>query len=642
MSSSSSDTKKGGWLKSMGKKSKKKEKEKEVPQKKRIFASSKKDKKDKKALVKPQRAALAQRTETQADHTALASLHPACSIYPALQKRGKGKKKKETFCFVLLMQAKVKKKGHVTFVPTYLVFTSDNIIALNSINLSEAKRMSFGSLKEVQLDATHHGLFLLKDSINDKKESVFIGIARKAALEFVLSQIEKGRAEATLHNANVAPLMVRKCMTFSTAVQSQNEDYHFSAENMERIEPLLEMLTVHGFTEQDVWEGIVDLPEVVKEFQLSLPPGEENTSYPIEFLLPSLPDFGGVYTRTFKVKASMEIDRIVSFVCSKLGIADAHRFGLSTLRGQPMMGNDNLGNWGLGTIFSSWQLKIIQKDHPEYTGAFLVEFLMSPQVESEIKLKKKAFNVDAYRPAHEIIAMVCDKLKLGSPHEYDLQTDKGTVIKRNESLSEHGLGIRVKGFFVRLNKHKVPCGTDPIKDAVMVSSLVDDIVNEAWKIVWKGKKKEIENGCKGLVYEMITRACYALDVARTIPARVAALSTRARADMYQFLAIKEREERIRYPYLKGFEHYSNATKNVERKCISSSPSTEDFPYSMTATEASVPLAPPAGGMPLHPMSMMLSRSPFALGPTKKDLLMAATQPTSFLTELKSNLQDKRE
>lgn len=46
-------------------------------------------------------------------------------------------------------------------------------------------------------------------------------------------------------------------------------------------------------------------------------------------------------------------------VCKKFGVADPSGYTLATLNGVSLIASACLANYGLGSLFSSWQLKLI-------------------------------------------------------------------------------------------------------------------------------------------------------------------------------------------------------------------------------------------------------------------------------------------
>ncbi len=102
--------------------------------------------------------------------------------------------------------------------------------------------------------------------------------------------------------------------------------------------------------------------------------------------------------------------------------------------------NETLSNYGLGTIFKSWQLKLIQKGNPSSTGNYNVEFLL-PGIRSSFSISpffynyslfihvfqlyiyiigtpewfgmsKKTLKVDAYQNVRDLLISLCNKLKV--------------------------------------------------------------------------------------------------------------------------------------------------------------------------------------------------------------------------------------
>ncbi|GAM21285.1 hypothetical protein SAMD00019534_044600 [Acytostelium subglobosum LB1] len=195
----------------------------------------------------------------------------------------------------------------ISFVPTYLFVSEKNIIFFDVYKYQMFYILPHERLKDFGLDSVNSGLFSLQDSQNNK--TTYFMVPRPKIIELLTRALERGRSIAKLNVKSLPHLQVRKYPMLET---SSAQGYGKLPESR----PVFEALTARGFTELDVWEGTVDLLEIVKQYKSILLPID--TKAVVEFLLPSTDDFKGVYRKSYKLDISTPVFKIICLICEKV------------------------------------------------------------------------------------------------------------------------------------------------------------------------------------------------------------------------------------------------------------------------------------------------------------------------------------
>ncbi|EFA75482.1 RhoGAP domain-containing protein [Heterostelium album PN500] len=437
--------------------------------------------------------------------------------------RPKGKAKKEIL-------------NNITFQPVYIFVSARNIIVFDVHSMEMTTILPHDRLKEFAIDAVNPGLFYLQDTLNGKF-SYFL-VPRPKIMDLLTRVLERGRAIAKLTNKAMAHLTPRKFAMLEQSGGSQS-----SYGKLPEARPVFEELAARGFSELDVWEGTVDLLEIVRQFKSILVPSD--TKAVVEFLLPGIEDFKGVYRKSYKLDINTTVYKIICLICEKVNNESLKpsKFVIRTLKGRTLYDNLSLRAYGLGSLFTTWQLRLISLDQPDSTGNFVVEFLMpdSPEFKG---MQKKAIKVDAYQPLKRIMKGLCDKLKVPKYHYYDLIGPEGQVLGGDDILSSIGLGIKFKTCKMKLQKKTFPVGKNVEQDTPMVRSVVNDIMDSVWQKLQERHRERIRIYCKHLLDYIVDQTFIEISKAETVPRRVAMLSRNARSDFYSLLATKEEDDLI--------------------------------------------------------------------------------------------------
>ncbi|KAL6046350.1 RhoGAP domain-containing protein [Balamuthia mandrillaris] len=195
---------------------------------------------------------------------------------------------------------------------------------------------------------------------------------RRADLKDLLQCINRGRLSiATIKQVQLCEL----APTSYSFLQPHGMDLFT---NKSKIEPVLEALAVAGFTEQDIWEGNLDLPKVIQQFKETALQDvfqQRDKDYVVIFLLPEGDAFGGLFRKLYRVGSNVPVkkvklmpyregEQILRTLCNRLNV-DPQKYCLTTLSGCPISSEEVLASYGLGSLFENWQLKLIENGQLE-------------------------------------------------------------------------------------------------------------------------------------------------------------------------------------------------------------------------------------------------------------------------------------
>lgn len=112
------------------------------------------------------------------------------------------------------------------------------------------------------------------------------------------------------------------------------------------------------FTDQDVWEGDPQVFPIIGHFSTGLKEITRFTETPIKVVLPQTSGFNGIEFKVYQVDKSWKINKVVRIICKKFNIQDGSKYVLATMRDFFFNPDLTLSDYGLGSLFRSWQLKI--------------------------------------------------------------------------------------------------------------------------------------------------------------------------------------------------------------------------------------------------------------------------------------------
>ncbi|KAL6060704.1 hypothetical protein QOT17_013334 [Balamuthia mandrillaris] len=460
---------------------------------------------------------------------------------------------------------------------------------------------------------------------------------RRADLKDLLQCINRGRLSiATIKQIQLSEL----APTPYSFLQPHGMDLFT---NKSKIEPVLEALAVAGFTEQDIWEGNLDLPRVIQQFKETALQDvfqQRDKDYVVIFLLPEGDAFGGLFRKLYRVGSNVPVKKILRTLCNRLNV-DPQKYCLTTLSGCPISSEEVLASYGLGSLFENWQLKLIEKDVPTNTGNYVVEFQL-PGTPAFSGLLRKALKVDAYRPIEEVVSFLCSRIKVSNPHHYGIMSlDGSRELSNSEVLSDLGLGVKFPTCKLQLIQKNFPLGTDPVADKKLVVSLLNDLIANAVDIVHQRREQRVQSICQQIVLSIVEHVCFECERANTIPPRVALLSGEARKQFYERLAYHEKQEFALCP----INAYKRITSKTKDAAITPLQLPHSLQNSLNRNIAGAPLPPSAtagqavGGFPDRRFGYIPPQQPLPIPTLRK--VKGATLLNTAAGVTQSDIQNQK-
>lgn len=214
--------------------------------------------------------------------------------------------------------------------------------------------------------------------------------------------------------------------------------------------PLLTLLAQYGFNDADIFEGDPALFPALHQFKDVLASIESLQDTVVTFVFPDTPEFVAMKRKAYKVDKNQPIHQVLTLICRKLQVT-GRKFLLSTIRGFILNDEDSLHAYGLGTLFSNWELLLIPKkedfrptfsmsSEPECTVTFSLPLLVEFQ-----GLKSKVMKVDVKSTVQQLIMNICEKFKVKNAESFVLCTDFVSSHKQHiVSRSSHSTGTKAQ------------------------------------------------------------------------------------------------------------------------------------------------------------------------------------------------------
>eukprot|EP01133_Synstelium_polycarpum_P005974 gene5974-6920_t len=238
------------------------------------------------------------------------------------------------------------------------------------------------------------------------------------------------------------------------------------ATNKQKIPSLFRLLAEHKLSERDIWEGEPQLFSILYQFKEQLSKNESSTSNIITFHLPSIPEFADVKKKSYKINRKFTIAQTINLICKKQQIPDPKRFWISSLLGFIMNDNEPLYTYGLGSLFESWELRVIVKDDilaksplkyepiDSIGTEFIVVFELPP-LEQFNGLKKHVVKVDSHQTIKQAIAGICKKYRVEDPERFSVMTiDVNPLVEfvlfSGAAFKHYGLGYKFKKWDLKI------------------------------------------------------------------------------------------------------------------------------------------------------------------------------------------------
>ncbi|KYQ88843.1 hypothetical protein DLAC_10645 [Tieghemostelium lacteum] len=188
---------------------------------------------------------------------------------------------------------------------------------------------------------------------------------------------------------------------------------------------IYKLLAEQKLSDEDIWEGHPSLFPILHQFKDVFQQKEGGNV--LSVILPDHSDFIGVKKRTYKIGKKLTVAQAVNLICKKQNVREPRRFWLSTIVGCVLNDDLLLTNYGFGTFFDSWELKLIFKSVyldkiitdpvlDQHPGDFIIDFQLPPLSQFN-GLKKKRIKVDSLMPINQIIESIWKKYKIQEPSE---------------------------------------------------------------------------------------------------------------------------------------------------------------------------------------------------------------------------------
>eukprot|EP01117_Protostelium_nocturnum_P007594 TRINITY_DN2720_c0_g1_i3.p1 TRINITY_DN2720_c0_g1~~TRINITY_DN2720_c0_g1_i3.p1 ORF type:complete len:636 (-),score=275.80 TRINITY_DN2720_c0_g1_i3:26-1933(-) len=416
----------------------------------------------------------------------------------------------------------------------------------------ECLSVPFDKLKSFNVDRKFVGLISFS-STNPKEKDNLVLLDSEESLQQVLSTVESGREKAKKANPSLPQLNITKTFIVDSTEDTVDDESELNegANSNTAMERLMDYILERGYAVQDVWNGAIDLRALYNECgsqiaQASTPREGAKENFVIEFLFPPGPEFG-VFSRLYSVSKKSKIKEIQDLVFTKSKIAHPDRFELTTLALNPLDPEVAIYEYGLGTFFPSWQLKVVDKEYPYTTGTMEVDINlpkheMFEALEGTNRIK---FVVDVLQPINETLEEIFSDLEVKKPHLFQLKF-KDQILEDDDTLVRLGFGTTFANAELDIVPKVFPSSSgDKEKDLQIVGEILSEVVQNAIKIGKERHQAAKERMCRGIIFEILRKAVFQTEKSHAFCGRIASLSGSKFSDVMEFLLMQEQEERQR-------------------------------------------------------------------------------------------------
>ena len=141
----------------------------------------------------------------------------------------------------------------------------------NAKHFSFESTINYRDIKEIIIDKSDKGLF----SVDMKISHLYFLAESKMYLDNILSAFEIGRSLAKMEDLSLPSILIKRANILDSDTDEHEDEivsfsFKFNKLNKSQAQyaHVLGTLAEAGYTPQDVWNGAVNLLEVVKQFQL--------------------------------------------------------------------------------------------------------------------------------------------------------------------------------------------------------------------------------------------------------------------------------------------------------------------------------------------------------------------------------------
>ena len=132
---------------------------------------------------------------------------------------------------------------------------------------------------------------------------------------------------------------------------------------------IAQIFEIAGFSDQDVWEGSPEVFLVISHFHAEIRASERYSETPLRVYFPKTTDgrFGEVESKDYQVDKTWPISKVLRIILKKFNVTpeEAAKFVLVSSRDFPLDVDRCLADYGLGSLFRSWQVKLAFKEDVE-------------------------------------------------------------------------------------------------------------------------------------------------------------------------------------------------------------------------------------------------------------------------------------
>ncbi|EGG24076.1 hypothetical protein DFA_06214 [Cavenderia fasciculata] len=251
----------------------------------------------------------------------------------------------------------------------------------------------------------------------------------------------------------------------SVANSASAEQLDQIAANKQKIPSLFRLLAEQKLSEKEIWEGQPSLFAILYQFKEQLSKTESPPNI-VTFHLPQLPEFGDVKKKSYKLNKKFTIAQTISLICKKQQIPDPKRFWVGSLQGFIMNDNEHLYTYGLGSLFESWELRLILKEdilsksplkyEPiESIGTEFIVVFELPPLEEFNGLKKHVVKVDANHTIKQGIQNIMKKYRVEGHDRFSVMTiDENPLVEfvlfSGACFKHYGLGYKFKKWDLKI------------------------------------------------------------------------------------------------------------------------------------------------------------------------------------------------
>ncbi|EFA84976.1 hypothetical protein PPL_01970 [Heterostelium album PN500] len=235
--------------------------------------------------------------------------------------------------------------------------------------------------------------------------------------------------------------------------------------NKQKIPSLFRLLAEHKLSERDIWEGEPQLFSILYQFKDQLGKTESPPNI-ITFHMPTIAEFGDTKKKSYKINKKFTVSQTIALICKKQQIPDPKRFWIGSLQGFIMSDNEPLSTYGLGSLFESWELRLIYKqdilsksplkNEPlESLGTEFIVVFELPPLEEFNGLKKHVVKVDSNQTIKSAIGNICKKYKVEGSERFSVMTiDENPLVEfvlfSGACFKHYGLGYKFKKWDLKI------------------------------------------------------------------------------------------------------------------------------------------------------------------------------------------------